>query len=350
MKKTTIAIAMALAAAFCSLATAQASEFDGAWLGAKVGINNSHANTVDTQNSNTYGIEGGYNWNVGPYTLGALLFADNNASTGHNNNTFSYGSKSYGLDAKMGVPMGNWLPYGKLGYVNSTANGALNNFNKSLDSFNAGFGVEYKFASHLSAAVEYMAANIKNNLGNKMVNQNLTVGLNYYFDAPAAVVAPVVVAAEPVVMKQAEPVAAPAPVVVAPAPVAAPAPAPKTIFSDKAVTLEGANFATSSAKLKTGDIADLDKVVEFAAQYPNANLTVTGYTDSRGNEKANMALSANRAEAVKAYLVKKGVAASRISTSGKGSANPVADNKTKAGQAMNRRVEVDSAVRVQTVK
>lgn len=343
MKKTTIALA--LAAAFAYMAVAQASEFDGAWLGAKVGVNNTHANAVDTQNANTYGIEGGYNWNVGPYTLGALLFADNNASTGHNNNTFSYGSKSYGVDAKLGMPMGNWLPFGKLGYVKTTANGRLANFSNSYHSFNAGFGVEYKFASQLSAAVEYMATNAKNNPGNKLVNQNLTLGLNYYFDAPVVAAAPVAAVVAPVVVKQPEPVVAPAPVVVAPAPVVV-APAPKTIFTDKPVTIEGANFDTGSAKLKPTADKQLNEVVDFAAKYKEANLTVDGYTDSRGKDAANNVLSVKRAESVKAYLVKKGVAANRIITAGNGSAKPIGDNKTAAGRAMNRRVEINSVIRV----
>ncbi|NOT82262.1 MAG: OmpA family protein, partial [Gallionella sp.] len=62
-------------------------------------------------------------------------------------------------------------------------------------------------------------------------------------------------------------------------------------------------------------------------------------------EAKNVKLSAARAAAVKAYLVKKGVAADRISTKGVGSANPVGDNKTKEGRAANRRVEVTSTVR-----
>lgn len=345
MKKSAIAIALTVALA--AMGTAQASDFSGAWLGAKVGVNNTHANAVDTQNATTYGIEGGYNWDLGPYTLGALLFADNNASTSHNAGKFSYGSKSYGLDSKLGMPIGNWLPYGKVGYVKTTANGALATaFNGSYHSFNAGLGVEYKFAPHLSAAVEYMATNAKNNPGNKLVNNNLTVGLNYYFDAPmVAVAAPVLVAAAPV----AAPAPAPAPVVAAPAPVVvAPivAPAPKTIFTDKPITIEGASFDTGSAKLKPTANKQLDEVVDFAAKYKEANLSVDGYTDSRGKEASNKVLSVKRAESVKAYLVKKGVAADRIITSGNGSAKPIGDNKTEAGRAMNRRVEINSVIRV----
>jgi OOP family OmpA-OmpF porin len=73
---------------------------------------------------------------------------------------------------------------------------------------------------------------------------------------------------------------------------------------------------------------------------------VVGYTDSTGKEKANRVLSEKRAESVKAYLVGKGIEANRIATSGKGSANPVGDNKTAAGRAKNRRVEIRSTIRI----
>ena len=68
------------------------------------------------------------------------------------------------------------------------------------------------------------------------------------------------------------------------------------------------------------------------------------YTDDRGNAAKNVKLSAARAAAVKAYLVGKGVAADRVTTKGAGSANPIGDNKTDAGRAQNRRVEIKSVI------
>lgn len=150
--------------------------------------------------------------------------------------------------------------------------------------------------------------------------------------APAPAPAPVVEAPKP------------APVVVAPPP-PPPAPVFKTEVIEKPFTLEGTAFDTGSAKLKKSAGAQLGQVIDFAAANAGSNLVVTGYTDSQGNEAKNVKLSAARAAAVKAYLVKKGVAADRIVTKGVGSANPVGDNKTKDGRSANRRVEVTSTVR-----
>jgi outer membrane protein OmpA-like peptidoglycan-associated protein len=65
---------------------------------------------------------------------------------------------------------------------------------------------------------------------------------------------------------------------------------------------------------------------------------VVGYTDSRGSDKNNQKLSENRAESVKKYLVGEAIAPEKITSEGKGKADPVGDNKTKEGQFQNRRV------------
>lgn len=154
--------------------------------------------------------------------------------------------------------------------------------------------------------------------------------------------------------KKAAPQAAakPAPAVAAapaPAPVAAPAAAPvaspsvesrKAAMIETPVRLEGANFATGSSKLLKTAGSKLDEVVNAANQFPDVHLSVTGYTDNVGDAKKNLKLSQERANAVKAYLVSKGIAADRIGSTGHGADSPVADNATSEGRAKNRRVEV----------
>ena len=70
-------------------------------------------------------------------------------------------------------------------------------------------------------------------------------------------------------------------------------------------------------------------------------IIAVGHTDSVGSEAYNQKLSVRRAEAVKAYLVSKGIEKNRIYTEGKGEKQPVADNKTKEGRTKNRRVEIE---------
>lgn len=343
MKKSTLTIA--LSAALLSISIAQASDFSGGWIGAKVGSNRSDvsgANTLaspsfNSKSANTYGFEGGYNWDINSnFLVGVDGFADFNQKATHTlvpAATANYGTDVYGADLKLGLPTGKWLPYAKLGYASVRGTGV--GLTGSRSGAHLGLGVEYKFAPHWSVAGEYTDYSAKSN-GIKVNNSNFTLGVNYYFDTPY--VAPVVVAAVATA-----PVAMPAP-----APVATPAPAPvvyKTIFTDKPVTIEGANFDTNSAKLKSSAYMKLNEVVDFANKYKVSNLSIAGYTDSRGAENYNMKLSKKRAESVKAYLVNKGVAANRIATIGKGVANPVADNKTRAGRAQNRRVEIDSVIK-----
>ena len=121
---------------------------------------------------------------------------------------------------------------------------------------------------------------------------------------------------------------------VAAAPVVAPVAAPKAA---EEVTLH-VNFDTNKYTIRPADLAELQKAVDFAKKNPDAKFHVVGYTDSRGSDKHNQKLSENRAEAVKRYLVGEAVAPERITSEGKGEADPVGDNKTKEGQFQNRRV------------
>jgi outer membrane protein OmpA-like peptidoglycan-associated protein len=78
-------------------------------------------------------------------------------------------------------------------------------------------------------------------------------------------------------------------------------------------------------------------------EYPTAKFTVEGHTDSVGREDSNQKLSDARANAVKEYLVKGGIDEFRLSSLGYGESKPIDTNKTRAGRANNRRVEINLA-------
>ncbi len=98
-------------------------------------------------------------------------------------------------------------------------------------------------------------------------------------------------------------------------------------------------FATGSAKLLPAAVKELNELVKIMEEHPNFNVSIEGHTDNTGTAAINTSLSAKRAEAAKAYLVKKGVSADRLTAAGFGPDQPIADNKTAKGRAANRRVE-----------
>ncbi len=112
-------------------------------------------------------------------------------------------------------------------------------------------------------------------------------------------------------------------------------------MADKVSIKAEALFDFDKAIVKPEGRKLLDQVVGRAQAVNLETIIAIGHTDSIGSDAYNQALSVRRAEAVKAYLVTKGVAANRITASGKGKSQPVADNRTAAGRAQNRRVDVE---------
>ena len=340
----------------------QAGEFNGFFIGGKIGNNSSDisggALATGFKNTTTWGIDEGYNWDTGNYLLGADIFVNDNHKADHTSPSESYSSSAYGLGLKLGISMDNWLPYVHLGFANTKAGydaSAINSF-----GLLGGVGVEYKFAPNWSINTEWSTSSATNN-GSQLSNNNITLGIRYYLGAPAAPAPVVAKIAEPIVAKNVEPVVAPT---ITQPPVVIPAPAPvlvtevksapqfkeswKTILTENPVLLKGANFATNSAKLLKGADAKLNEVLKAVKQHPEVKLEVNGYTDNRGKKASNQKLSEKRAVAVKAWLVKQKIAANRISTNGYADRQPIADNTTKEGRAANRRVEVHYVIKEET--
>nr|WP_155452439.1 OmpA family protein [Massilia eburnea] len=216
---------------------------------------------------------------------------------------------------------------------------------------NVGLGVQADITQRL-----FFQADLRNVHGfirgdqftnSKSNNQYLMFSLNYLLGAapqpaPAPAPAPVVAAPEP----------APAP---APEPVAPPPPAPKfqkvTMSANELFAFDSATLAPSQPKLdEMANVLNADTSVN--------NVIITGHTDRLGSDKYNQKLSERRAEAVKAYLVGKGISASRLTAVGKGKSQPVVqcnDKKMKRAALIqclepNRRVEIDQVTAEVRVK
>ncbi|RTL18443.1 MAG: OmpA family protein [Burkholderiales bacterium] len=144
----------------------------------------------------------------------------------------------------------------------------------------------------------------------------------------------------------------PAPKAEEPKPVAPPPPAPAPVppkpvtpppapVSEKVTFAADAFFDFDKATLKPEATAKLDDLVSKTKGINLEVIIAVGHTDSVGSDAYNQKLSIRRSEAVKAYLVSKGIEPNRVYTEGKGAKQPVADNKTGEGRAKNRRTEIE---------
>ncbi|MBI3245110.1 MAG: OmpA family protein [Deltaproteobacteria bacterium] len=109
---------------------------------------------------------------------------------------------------------------------------------------------------------------------------------------------------------------------------------PKTFVFDRL------NFRPGSVQVRADSTATITQLAAILKAYPAAEVSIEGHTDNVGNSDANARLSLNRAEGVKAQLIKNGVAAKRVATVGYGSVKPIAPNNTEIGRAKNRRMEL----------
>lgn len=109
---------------------------------------------------------------------------------------------------------------------------------------------------------------------------------------------------------------------------------------EKAFAFKYLNFATGKAEISDAGKNELNNFARILDEIKDINVEVSGHTDKTGNESANLELSQKRADAIKAYLISKGISGNRIQAMGYGSSKPIASNETEEGRLSNRRCEV----------
>lgn len=112
------------------------------------------------------------------------------------------------------------------------------------------------------------------------------------------------------------------------------------IEAGASIHLKTIRFETGSSELEKGYQADLVRLVNWLEENSNSNVEIIGHTDNVGSDKRNLILSSDRAKSVKSFLVTSQIDAQRLTTSGKGSKEPISTNESEEGRAENRRVEI----------
>lgn len=243
----------------------------------------------------------------------------------------------------------NWYPYLAAGLGGTNVEAPYSGKGDSTTRFNyhGGVGLMGKLAEHFMLDLSARAVRVE--MPKSRTEILATLGLGYTWGggrkaAPAPTPAPI-----PMPEPKPEPVVAPAP---PPPPPPAPEPPkevakpvppppPAKIVLDEAVL----HFANNKAELGADAVAAIRKVAEGLKAYSGEySLEVSGHTSSIGGLVLNKALAKRRAEAVAKVLIEAGIPAAKVSTVGVGPDKPIADNKTKEGQAKNRRVEIDVKV------
>jgi len=111
-------------------------------------------------------------------------------------------------------------------------------------------------------------------------------------------------------------------------------------YDDDRFDLKGVNFETGKAEILNSSFKILESTVKGLQKYDTVKVEISGHTDNQGGLEYNDKLSQARADAVRNYLIKKGIAENRITAVGYGYSRPRADNKTEKGKAQNRRIEI----------
>jgi len=114
---------------------------------------------------------------------------------------------------------------------------------------------------------------------------------------------------------------------------------PQVIQSKFSGAIQGIYFGSGSARIKPRSFKVLDEAADLLAEYGNLRIEISGHTDNQGRDDRNLTLSQARADAVRQYLIDKGISGDRLVAVGYGETKPVASNNTGRGRAKNRRIE-----------
>jgi OOP family OmpA-OmpF porin len=258
------------------------------------------------------------------------------------------GSALFSLAPELSLEGTPWVPYLRagLGLARIGSPYSLSDHATTRLAFHGGIGVQRFFGEHGLASLEARALGIETST--RRTEYQGLLGLGWRWGAPVPVKVSAPVAPAPVVIP---PPAPQPPVVVAPPPAPVPPPPPPPapeppkpepppakIILDEALL----HFANDQAVLPAEAVEAIRAVAKSLKGYAGSyDLRVTGHTSSIGAKAHNKALSLKRAQAVAEVLVAEGLPKDRIATAGMGPEQPIADNATKAGQAKNRRVEID---------
>lgn len=175
-KKILAAIASTLALGAVAVpAMAQTANWTGPYVGARVGINNAEIDPADSEAAFTGGVQAGYDMNLGGPVVGVEGSADFNSKTDYGP-AAEIGSSIWGLSGKLGVDMGQMMPYGKLGWAYTNLNGDADEGEGGLTG---GLGLEYKMMPNISLKGEWTYNNAEFFGGTNATNNAFTVGVNY---------------------------------------------------------------------------------------------------------------------------------------------------------------------------
>jgi OmpA-OmpF porin, OOP family len=344
MRMTMLATTLALVAAPLAAQSGQS------WLGIQGGYDMQNNSSRNAKDNGILGLTGGSwctdRWGYDLSVLGTQLKGKNALGGDKADEYHGHLSGLFNLNPGANV----WVPYLRagLGATQVDQPWSFASDRTTRFSYNGGIGVQGLLAENFMLGLEARAVRIETR-----VSYTETLGLvtlAYRWGGNAKAMTASAPAPAPAPEPVPEPAPAPAPEVVAPAPAPEPAPvepAPVKIVLDEAVL----HFANGKNDLSPEGVQAVVKVAESLKQFNGSyTLVVSGHTSSVGSAAFNKALSKRRADAVAKVLVAQGIPAASVQTVGAGPDQPLADNKTKAGQARNRRVEIEVKVAGQQVE